>query len=107
MRMWACVDAGLSACMDFDPKDYLDHLSDFDASDEEKLAVIEAMWMLAQGVVDRAFGLTSGQQLWAIPANDNGMQGAAMVKFNTVSNAPETAANDNDFDQPKKGTALK
>jgi len=91
--------------MSFDPRAYLSYLDDFDASDDEKIAVIDALWVVAQGLADRAHGLTAGQQLWTDFDRKNGNPNNVMVKSDRVRIAPERAANDNAPAQQKKGIA--
>ncbi len=91
--------------MAFDPKTYLSHLNDFDASEAEKLAAIEAMWTIAQGFADQAFGVSPGQQLWTELPGKNGNDPREMVELDPVGNALPQAANDNAQAQKLKGTA--
>ncbi|CFX23571.1 conserved protein of unknown function [Candidatus Filomicrobium marinum] len=91
--------------MSFDPRAYLSYLDDFDASDEEKIAVIETLWVVAQGLADRAHDLTPGQQLWTVSDRKNGHPNNVMVELGCVRIARESAANDNAPSPAKKGTA--
>jgi len=92
---------------DFDPRAYLHHFDDCAMGEADKIAVIEAMWMLAKGFADRAFGLTPGQHLPAETTRKNGNHDNEMVQSRRVGRVPETPANDNTPPPKRKGTALK
>ncbi|ODA66598.1 hypothetical protein A7A08_02365 [Methyloligella halotolerans] len=55
--------------MALDAEKYLPYFDDFDLSEDQKRATIEALWIVAETFADLAFGLHPSQQL--IAANDN------------------------------------
>ncbi|MEO1282930.1 MAG: hypothetical protein AAFV69_14480 [Pseudomonadota bacterium] len=91
--------------MTFDPRDFLSHLDDFDVPEAQKIAVIESMWVSAQGFVDHAHGLSSGQQLWTEDACGNGNKSSNVIQFKGAVGRPLVPANDNQIPSTKKGTA--
>lgn len=90
--------------MTFDPRNFLSHLDDFDVPEAQKIAVIEAMWLLARGYVDHAHGLSSGQQLWTENSRENSSNSGNVVPFQKAADGAAPPANDNQIQPPKKGT---
>lgn len=88
---------------DFDPARYLRHFEDCAMSEAEKIALIEALWLVAQSFADHAFGLAPAIPAAAIharktrkPIPKNGM-----LTPDTI--APGRAANDNESCPLRKG----
>jgi len=55
--------------MPLDIDKYKPHLDGFDLTDDQKIAMIEALWLIAEAVTDLAYGIHSTQLIQT--ANDN------------------------------------
>lgn len=72
--------------MALDAEKYLPHFEDFDLTEDQKRATIEALWIIAESFADLAFGLHPSQQL--IAANDND----SVIESNVLQYFEEAAA---------------
>ena len=78
--------------MPLDINKYRPLLDEFDLTDEQKIAMIEALWSVAEAVADLAYGVHSTQLIKI--ANDND----STSKFNVIEFF-EQAANDPVLDE--------
>lgn len=66
--------------MPLDLKKYRPYLDEFDLTDDQKTAMIEALWSVAEAVADLAYGVHS-TQLVKIANDNDSMSESNMIKF--------------------------
>jgi hypothetical protein len=69
----------------FDPEAFREHLEDFDFTDEEAAAFLEALWSILVGFVDLGFEIHPVQQATAADAKNLARDSNAMLAFNRNS----------------------
>ncbi|MEO1610568.1 MAG: hypothetical protein AAFR90_14820 [Pseudomonadota bacterium] len=90
----------------FDPARYLHHFDNCTISRDEKIELIEALWLVAQSFADEAFGMTPKLPIRQKQMQKTGKTDKAGDIVNADMSAPDCAANDNaPIQQTMKGQA--
>lgn len=106
---------GLPIAMPLDLNKYRPYLDGFDLSDQQKAAMIEALWSIAEAVSDLAYGVHSTQLVKIANDNDSASKSSVIEFFEQAASDPILdeyadflrtleAANDNTQEKDKEGT---
>jgi len=74
--------------MPFDLKKYRSYLDGFALTDDQKTAMIEALWSIAEAVADLAYGMHSTQLIEVANDNDSSHDSNMIDFFQLASNDP-------------------
>ncbi|MDI4666633.1 hypothetical protein K9U40_20240 [Xanthobacter autotrophicus] len=74
--------------MPLDTNKYWPYLDGFDLTDDQKDAMIEALWSIAEAVADLAYGIHSTQLIEVANDNDSSCNSSVIKFFQLAANDP-------------------
>lgn len=77
-----------AAAMPLDLDEYRPYLNSFDLTDDQKTAMIEALWSIAEAVADLAYGMHSTQLVEIAVDNDSSCDSSVIEFFQLAANDP-------------------